>query len=1181
MDWDNLERQVRALLPEQPLKENRCWIGILSHKWSVPDKLRESDIGWFVGNRTSTSQKILERYRKLHGLQDIQLSFKNALVGNDDLLEHFLKPNDDLIVFMAINPVQASARVATSPLPVRARSKIHPAMPCVSTSSPDKSNQEVLDILHRNIRHIIKLQNPDVLEAGVAQAVQILNSIKRCISDQEVTNGEAAACLENIEQIIPQAERKRIVIGVIGNTGAGKSSVINALLEEERIVPTNCMRACTAVVTEISWNDCTDASSKYRAEIEFISATDWERELTTLMQEFLCENGTLSRDAQDPNSDAGVAWAKFHAVYPHVAKNALHQWDIPTLMSIRPVANVLGTTKTICTARSGKLYEKLEEYVDSKEKVPLKGKGGGKKGSHQMEFWPLVKDVKIYTRSSALSTGAVIVDLPGIQDSNAARAAVAESYIKQCTGLWIVAPINRAVDDKNAKTLLGDSFKRQLKYDGGIANVTFICSKTDDISVTEAIHSLGLEEEAANFEQQYDACNQKLKEVKDKILDLRESRKVYKLAYTNASQDIDTWEELQEQFDKGRQPYAPLIKTKKRKVDLKQQPRKSLRIIEDDSDDDLFDCKTERSESESEFQSKAERVRLSDSDIKARLKELKTVKKNARDEVIRSEEAIFELNNQFDKLKAEGDMMRVKVCRMCIAERNVYSKTAIQQHFAAGIKEMDQQDAEQDEDNFDPEKEIRDYDQVAQSLPVFCVSSRAYQKICGHMRKDDRVSGFTNADDTGIPQLQAHCRKITEPGRIQTSRNFLHAFCQLLNSFKLLTSDNKTGVKATSLSKEQRSKLLELMLEGLTADTIEAVHACIKEIRSELKLHIFDKCPKLIADAIEAAPGTACAWGQKGPGGLVWSSYKAVISRYGVFESSAAGKRDFNSDLVGPIMKRLPTAWERTFQISIPKAFAGYIQSYSKLLWGLYEDTTQCVDDIGIVPANLFLLKKQVGTNEQLLQGFHASLISQMNEFQRDASRTLTPSIAEAMHSVYVECAAERGQGAFKRMKGRMEAGVDKLRHTMFHGAMQKLENDLDYMCKKLQKSMNAKSKDISARLKADYMHALGGKDDEQPTASQPKKEANFRMVMRDILEGVDAQFESIANGDISLFKAAAQADIHDEELGHEDEEKHSSAYDSAQGSVDEEANDNSDKDDTGSTSRNQAYVEEGTDNDE
>jgi predicted GTPase len=77
------------------------------------------------------------------------------------------------------------------------------------------------------------------------------------------------------------------VVGVVGNTEAGKSSVINAMLDEERLVPTNCMRACTAVVTEISWNKSTDPYSKYRAEIEFITKADWEKELVVIMKEFL------------------------------------------------------------------------------------------------------------------------------------------------------------------------------------------------------------------------------------------------------------------------------------------------------------------------------------------------------------------------------------------------------------------------------------------------------------------------------------------------------------------------------------------------------------------------------------------------------------------------------------------------------------------------------------------------------------------------------------------------------------------------------------------------------------------------------------------------------------------------------------------------------------------------------
>ena len=50
-----------------------------------------------------------------------------------------------------------------------------------------------------------------------------------------------------------------------------------------------------------------------------------------------------------------------------------------------------------------------------------------------------------------LASGAVLVDLPGTQDSNVARGSVAENYLKHCNAIWIVSPIIRAVNDRAAK----------------------------------------------------------------------------------------------------------------------------------------------------------------------------------------------------------------------------------------------------------------------------------------------------------------------------------------------------------------------------------------------------------------------------------------------------------------------------------------------------------------------------------------------------------------------------------------------------------------------------------------------------------------------------------------------------------------------------------------------------------
>ena len=58
------------------------------------------------------------------------------------------------------------------------------------------------------------------------------------------------------------------VIAVVGDTGAGKSSLMNAVLDHAAILPTSGMRACTAVVVEINNNP---HSLYYEADIDFLS----------------------------------------------------------------------------------------------------------------------------------------------------------------------------------------------------------------------------------------------------------------------------------------------------------------------------------------------------------------------------------------------------------------------------------------------------------------------------------------------------------------------------------------------------------------------------------------------------------------------------------------------------------------------------------------------------------------------------------------------------------------------------------------------------------------------------------------------------------------------------------------------------------------------------------------------
>lgn len=206
------------------------------------------------------------------------------------------------------------------------------------------------------------------------------------------------------------------------------------------------MRACTAVITEVSWNEIDDPKQAYRAEIEYVSQQDWESELELLFDELLDENKNLSPAWRDANSEAAIALSKVKSVYPELTDDMIVRSSPKDLAQVEAVRSLLGTKQRFSFSSAEALYSELSVRIDSKEKGSRKKTG--------LALWPLIRVVKIYVRSDALSTGVVLVDLPGTADSNAARGAVASRYLAECTAVWVVSRIARAVDDKAVSNAL-------------------------------------------------------------------------------------------------------------------------------------------------------------------------------------------------------------------------------------------------------------------------------------------------------------------------------------------------------------------------------------------------------------------------------------------------------------------------------------------------------------------------------------------------------------------------------------------------------------------------------------------------------------------------------------------------------------------------------------------------------
>lgn len=118
---------------------------------------------------------------------------------------------------------------------------------------------------------------------------------------------------------------------------------------------------------------------------------------------------------------------------------ALLPWRTERLIPILEIAKLLGTTKKITAKDSKEFAKEIAKYIDSKDqdrgKKSKDKKDKDKKKADKNEgpaLWPLIRQVNVRCPSEALSTGAILVDLPGVADANAARSSIAKDYMKKC-----------------------------------------------------------------------------------------------------------------------------------------------------------------------------------------------------------------------------------------------------------------------------------------------------------------------------------------------------------------------------------------------------------------------------------------------------------------------------------------------------------------------------------------------------------------------------------------------------------------------------------------------------------------------------------------------------------------------------------------------------------------------------
>ncbi len=121
---------------------------------------------------------------------------------------------------------------------------------------------------------------------------------------------------------------------------------------------------------------------------------------------------------------------------------------------------------------------------------------------------------------------------------------------------------------------------------------------------------------------------------------------------------------------------------------------------------------------------------------------------------------------------------------------------------------MDLQNEAEADEGSGPKLFQRDYREIAKKLPVFCVSSKAYQKLSGRLKNDERIIGFPHIEDTEIPALQVHALSIAHQMRAATCRRFLGDLGRFLTSLHLQVIQSDQPLK---LADDLRAKELQCL----------------------------------------------------------------------------------------------------------------------------------------------------------------------------------------------------------------------------------------------------------------------------------------------------------------------------------------------------------------------------------
>lgn len=262
------------------------------------------------------------------------------------------------------------------------------------------------------------------------------------------------------------------------------------------------------------------------------------------------------------------------------------------------------------------------------------------------------------------------------------------------------------------------------------------------------------------------------------------------------------------------------------------------------------------------------------------------------------------------------------------------------------------------------------------------------------------------------------------------------------------------------------------MITNLWQDLQKLNNNILDDIQFAVNNRIINASSRSVQKAETQASETSQKWAaHHAEGGLRWNSYKAVARRDGVY-----GSRDFNEQLLRPLIQGVTPAWEHVFQAYVPTLFTNAINDSQNMLKTFEEQVLSRSGLEAGSAAQIKSLKKLTSTYQATIKHILKDTRNRVKNASKDANRYFAQQVQTNMSDTYRSCALEVGPGLFLRMKAIMNRGIEEKRTKMFGSIVHEVQQNLQWAIGNARNWLTNTMRTECDRMQQGYAYFFPGK---------------------------------------------------------------------------------------------------------